>query len=175
MTFARAYRALPAEKFETVGPSTDPVAVRTLLCDGRRYVYLVNRDYYPVSVELQLKGATGTATDLATGTVVDVPAAWKMVLGPYQLRSFSLPSEVAVEGFAATVPGEILKQLTEHAQDALQLIEGLRAVKATVPAGTDELAIGIEAAAREGRLAWLRRALGSYPAKKCKELALNAN
>ena len=173
--FARAYRALPAEKFETVGPSTDPVAVRTLLRDGRRYVYLVNRDYYPISIELKLKGATGKATDLATGEEVDVPAAWKIVLGPYQLRSFSLPSQVAVEGFAATAPEKIVKQLTKEAQDTLQLIKRLRAVKAPVPAGTDKLATGIEAAARQRRLAWLRRALFSYPVQKCKELAADAN
>ena len=50
--FARAYRALPRQKFDTVGTSTDPVAVRTLVHDGRRYFYAVNRDYYPVKVDV---------------------------------------------------------------------------------------------------------------------------
>jgi hypothetical protein len=35
--FARAYRALPRRRFTTVGSSTDPVAVRTLVRDNRRY------------------------------------------------------------------------------------------------------------------------------------------
>ena len=61
-SFALAYRALPAKKFETVGDSTDPVAVRTLVCDGKRYLYLVNRHHKPVSVEVQLKLRDGLPT-----------------------------------------------------------------------------------------------------------------
>ena len=65
--FARAYRALPRRKFATVGSSTDPVAVRTLVWDGRRYFYAVNRDYYPVNVEMVFSGKPTDAEDLAIG------------------------------------------------------------------------------------------------------------
>jgi hypothetical protein len=40
-----AFRTLPDRKFQTIGRSTDPVAARTLAAEGRRYLYLVNRDY----------------------------------------------------------------------------------------------------------------------------------
>jgi hypothetical protein len=105
--FALAYRALPAKKFETVGASTDPVAVRTLVCDGKRYLYLVNRRYQPVSMEVRLDKPTGKTTDLATNQDVEAPARWLVALGPYQLRSFSLAPEVEVAGFTA-LPAAIL-------------------------------------------------------------------
>lgn len=96
--FAMAYRALPARKFETVGASTDPVPVRTLVCDGKRYLYLVNRRHQPVSVEVRLDKTTGKATDLATNQETEAPARWPVALGPYQLRSFALAREVKVTG-----------------------------------------------------------------------------
>jgi len=100
--FALAYRTLPAKKFETIGGSTDPVAVRTLVCEGKRYLYLVNRHHKPLSVNVQLNKATGKATDLATNQEVEAPAHWPIPLGPYQLRSFGLAPEVEIAG--ATIP-----------------------------------------------------------------------
>jgi hypothetical protein len=99
-SFALAYRALPAKNFETVGDSTDPVAVRTLVCDGKRYLYLVNRHHKPVSVEVQLNKATGKALVLATNQDVEAPSRWPIPLGPYQLRSFGLAPEVEVTGIS---------------------------------------------------------------------------
>jgi len=96
--FALAYRALPARKFDTVGTSTDPVAVRTLMCDGKRYLYLVNRRHQPVSVEVRLDKPTGKATDLATNQQTEAPSRWPVALGPYQLRSFGIAPEVEVAG-----------------------------------------------------------------------------
>ena len=89
---------MPAKKFETVGASTDPVAVRTLVCDGKRYLYLVNRRHQPVTVEVRLDKTTGKATDLATNQKIEAPARWPIALDPYQLRSFGLAPEVEVTG-----------------------------------------------------------------------------
>jgi len=100
--FAIAYRALPAKKFKTIGNSTDPVAVRTLVCDGKRYLYLVNRHHKSLSVEVWLKKSTGKATDLATNQEVKAPARWQISLGPYQLRSFSLAADVEITGFRSS-------------------------------------------------------------------------
>jgi uncharacterized membrane protein len=102
-SFALAYRALPAKKFETVGESTDPVAVRTLAYEGKRYLYLVNRHHRPVTVEVQLNKAAGKAMVLATNQDVEAPARWPIPLGPYQLRSFGLAPEVEVTG-ASIIP-----------------------------------------------------------------------
>ncbi len=99
--FVRAYRALPAKRFETVGGTTDPVAVRTLVDGGRRYLYLVNRKGQPVDVEVRLKSAPSKATDLATNQSVEVPQQWRMTLTPYELRSFGFAPEVEIVGFSA--------------------------------------------------------------------------
>ena len=109
--FARAYRALPRQKFATVGPSTDPVAVRTLVHDGRRYFYAVNRDYYPVKVDVAFSAAPKQAEDLATGEKMDLPQQWSLVLGPYELRSFAVAPEVEITGFTATPPENIVRRV----------------------------------------------------------------
>ena len=171
--FARAYRPLPAEKFETVGTSTDPVAVRTLTHDGRHYLYLVNREYYPVSVELQLSGAA-QATDLATKQVLDADPQWPIALGPYELRSFQIEGEATVSGFIASAPPDIVTRLEEDAEAALERLERLRTTGVDLPAGAERMAADIQAAVQSGRYAWLRRALHSYIIRKCNELAASA-
>ncbi len=168
--FALAYRALPAEKFETVGTSTDPVAVRTLVRDGKRYLYLVNREYYPVAVEVRLDKA-GRATDLATNQTHDAPTTWRLTLGPYALYSFTLYPEIGIRGFSASAPREIVAGLREEAEAALETIRRLAAAGAKPPPGTDRMAADIKAAIQVGRYAWLRRALHSYIVRKCGQLA----
>ena len=118
-----------------------------------------------------LPAPTGQATDLATGQPVDAPAVWKVTLGPYDLRSFALPKQVELKGFAATAPPEIVAQLTAEAEDALAMIERIQKAGKPLPTGTGQMAAGIKAAIKDGRLAWLRRALNSYPVRKWKQLA----
>ncbi len=164
--FARAYRALPAEKFQTVGDRTDPVAVRTLVHGARRYVYLVNRDYYPVAVQVNLASPAGQATDLATGQKVDAPAQWALTLGPYELRTYALTESVGVAGFQAHPPEAIVHQLKAETDAALAAVQRLRAAGKPLPPGAETLAEGLSKAIQEGRLAWVRRALTSYGIRK---------
>jgi hypothetical protein len=144
--FARAYRALPAERFATVGTQTDPVAVRTLRHAGRRYVYLVNREYYPVPVEVRLAQAVGKTVNLATGVAAATVERWPLVLGPYELQAFALDAQVEVTGFTAAPPQEIVAQLTQAATRALAKLDAKQAA-------------AIQAALREKRLAALRQLL----------------
>ena len=167
--FARAYRALPATKFNTVGGSTDPVAVRSLVHEGRQFLYLVNRDYYPVAVELALSGPA-KVTELATQQVLDAPSQWAMTLGPYELRSFALDSGVTVGGFTAAPPPGIVSQLQKDAEIALARFERLKAANAALPIGADRMEADIRAAVDAGRYAWLRRALHGYIVRKCEQL-----
>jgi len=159
--FARAYRALPCGKFDTVGKTTDPVAVRTLLRDRLRYVYLVNREYYPVEVAVAFRSEPKGLRDLASGEAVAAQQDWTLTLGPYELRSFSLAPEVEIVGFAAKVPADIVRALTEDANRAFEAMARVRAAGRFIP-GMDELEKGMRGALAEGRYAWLRRALTSY-------------
>ena len=165
--FARAYRALPGQKFATVGPSTDPVAVRTLVQDGRRYIYAVNRDYYPVTVEMAFSGKPTDAEDLATGKRIALADVASFVLGPYELRSFAIRSEIEVGHFTATPPEKIVVELHNEAKLTLAAMTKVRAAGKSVP-GMDEMEQRIRAALAAGKLAWLRRALASYIVRKCR-------
>jgi hypothetical protein len=168
--FARAYRALPRQKFTTVGASTDPVAVRTLVRDNRRYIYAVNRDYYPVHVQMDFNTSPVDAVDLAMGKQIAPGELASFVLGPYELRSFSVEPGIDVVRFGAKPPEPIVAQLRTEAEQTLAAIAHARAAATTVP-GMDEIEQGMRAALATGRLAWLRRALASYIARKCREVS----
>lgn len=159
--FACAYRALPAVRFETVGATTDPVAVRTAVADGKRYLYLVNREYYPVTVRLRLGTPAAEATDLASGWQVALADGAALALAPYELRSLALGEQVVVESFEAVVPPEVEAGLRREAAEALEALQQALAKGCEVP-GAAELAGELQAAVAAGRWAWVRRALSCY-------------
>ena len=167
--FALAFRALPAEKFDPVGTSTDPVAVRTLVTGGRRYLYLVNREYYPVAVDLAFAKNPGPLTDLANGETMPGTAHVTLTLAPYELRSLALAPDAAVPQVTVRPPPAIIAALQTQAADALADIQDTQAAGQFI-AGLTELATGIQAAVKEQRWAWLRHALTSYPICKSREL-----
>jgi hypothetical protein len=169
--FARAYRALPAQKFQTVGHATDPVAVRTLVHNGRRCFYAVNRDYYPVKVDVAFNAAPKAAEDLATGEKLDLPQQWSLALGPYELRSFAVAPEVEIVRFTATPPESIVRELRRETELALAAFAKLRAAGKSV-LGMDDMEKRMRAALADSRVAWLRRALTSYIVRKCRALTV---
>lgn len=170
--FARAFRALPAQKFETVGESTDPAAVRTLLCDGKRYLYIVNREYYPVQVSLKLSAPSTTALDCSTGQNITLDASNATIaLGPYELRSFTFPPEARINGFDVVVPPQITNALTCRTNAALQQINALKKQNTSLPIGADRMVELIREAQVKKQYSRLRHALDSYIMRKCDQLA----
>lgn len=167
--FARAYRALPATKFQTAGATTDPVAVRTLECGGLQYAYAVNREYYPVSVVLKFNEAPNGLRDLATGEPIAAEESWAFTLGPYELKAFSTPA-ARLAAFSAAAPPEIAAALAKETESALEAFAALRARGLRVP-GMDEMEKRLRAARDAGHVAWLRRALTGYVVRKCRALA----
>ena len=164
--FALAYRALPRRKFETVGGRTDPIAVRTLVDGGLRYVYLVNREHYPIPARVEFSGARTILRDATADREETIEASWNLVLEPYELRVVTLAAESAVKGFSCTVPAAILAQARAESARVLAAVAARRATGYRIP-GMEELAAGIESALADGRIAWLRRALTGYVARKC--------
>ncbi len=171
--FAKAYRTLPAERFKTVGISTDPVAVRTLVSNGKRYLYLVNREYYPVKVKLQLNQKSNVLTDLVSGQTIKTSTEPELTIGPYELRSLGLSPESEPTGFSVTESSEITAQLNQQLAKVAINLENLKKSKIDWPVGAGQLLSEIKTALKEGRYAWARRALDSYPIRKADELAQN--
>ncbi len=167
--FATAYRCLPAETFVTVGTSADPVTVRTLVPNGedRRYVYLVNREPYPVMANVALSQAA-TFLELATGTSLPAPREWQMELGPYELRSFATAPDVQITGFTVGVPAQIAAQYEQDAASALQAIANARQ-EGHFLAGLDEIEAQLRTSLAERRFARLRHLLTGYHVRKCQE------
>jgi hypothetical protein len=170
--FARAYRALPRKKFETRGASSDLVAVRTLVDDGRRYFYVVNRDYYPVPIEIAFSATPQTLRNLATGDTLDTGPTWKFEIGPYELRAFSMDPAIDISGFTVTPSADIVAALTTQTEEALRAFAALRAADKSIP-GMDVFEQRIRTAQAAGRVAWLRRALTSYIVRKACALQTN--
>lgn len=166
--FAAAYRALPKQKFESVGAASDPVAARALVRGDRRYFYLVNRDYYPVRVEVLFDRSPAKLMDLATGEALRASRRWELLVGPYELRSFAVDANVQITGFVPKPPADVADALLADARQAVRDLDAIRAGGRFIP-GMDELRRGIVAGISERRLAWLRRALSSYIVRKCRE------
>jgi hypothetical protein len=164
--FARAFRALPCEKFDTVGDSTDPVAVRTLRSEGRQYFYLVNREYYPVKVRLLFHRRPRMLVDLSDRSSWRTAARCTIMLQPYQLRSFAADAAAGITGFSVAVPPEVEKAILSGARRFLRLQRSTEAAGQFI-AGAERMRAEVESAIAGRRLAWLRRALGSYVARRC--------
>ena len=167
--FARAYRALPRRKFTTVGDRTDPVTIRTLVHKGRRYGYAVNRDYYPVKVEVTWNAAPRRLLDLATGEKIRSAQKWSFELGPYGLLSFAVAAESEIRAFSAEPPGDIMKALRDETEGVLTAFQKTRASGKSVP-GMDAMEPRIREALDQNKPAWLRRALTSSIVRKCRAM-----
>jgi hypothetical protein len=164
-SFARAYRALPRETFENVGDATDPVAVRTRLYEGAQYFYAVNREYYPIEIEIAFTSAPEGLRDLATNESIEAGAVWRLSLGPYELRAFRMEPAASVESFTPHLPPEMLAELSARTEAALRAIETTRKAGHSI-AGMDRMEVALRDALMQSRLAWLRRALNSYIVRK---------
>jgi hypothetical protein len=164
--FASAYRELPRVRFDTVAGATDPVAIRTAIHEGARYLYLVNRDYYPVDVSLRFSSPPGKLTDLATKRKVSAECDWSVTLGGFDLKvlRWDLPTEVT--GFTWTTDPEIMAELEAQAEAALSSL-----AKAGSLPGARETRLAIAAARDARHLARLRRLLFSYPAQKAAQVS----
>ena len=166
--FTRAYRALPARKFDTVGETTDPVAVRSLLYESKRFFYAVNRDYYPIEVQLRFNDTPDGVHDLATGEPISPKAVGRFTLGPYELRAFSIGPDKELTGFVAVPPPEIVKTITEETEAAFDAFAKLRSSGRMIP-GMDIIESRMRSALQQGKVAFLRRALNGYIVRKCKQ------
>ena len=100
-------------------PNRTYTFTRTVVDGGRRYVCLVNREYYPSDVTVRLTNAKGETIDLASNARTVTAGTWTLTLGPYELRSFALSPDVAIAGFTATQPEEVTAQLTRVAERVL--------------------------------------------------------
>ena len=164
--FAQVFRALPAKRFQTLGDSIDPVAVRTLIYQGKLYCYLVNQEYYPITVTLDFVVSPHKWTDLSGRNT----SPHAIILEAYELRAFIMDQATELTGFDTIIPEKVqteLQKLYRQAQSAFAAIS----TDHRMPVGTKKIMIDLESAMMKKNWSRLRHLLGSYPINKCLELA----
>ena len=130
--FAQAYRALPAIRFREYPGVSDPVMLREAEVDGKRYFYLVNREYYPVQVELGFQAKSPTLTDLALGQPVELTRQGEdfrmsLELAAYSLKSFTLaPTSGRIVSVKVIVPQAEIDKLKRQIQEIEGMADGLK-------------------------------------------------
>ena len=124
--FMREYRRLPAVPFKARLEARDPVAVWETPHAGEFYFYAVNRDRYPVRLELALNGAaevqrlTSTqATKLQNGRLV-------LELQPYELAGFKAPAGATIVSVQETCPPEQVEKVRTQVVELEQMAQEAR-------------------------------------------------
>ncbi|NLC80420.1 MAG: hypothetical protein GX748_04485, partial [Lentisphaerae bacterium] len=88
--FAKAFRALPAQRFDDVSGSTETVKARVLARGDGMWFYVVNTGEMPATATFTV--CSDNVIDLVTGAhPAELTArALSLRLAPYQLRSFRM-------------------------------------------------------------------------------------
>jgi len=108
--FARAYRALPAQKFTTREKSRY-ITVRDLNLEGKYYFYLLNNNYSKAVLTFSLGGAD-KAEQLTDGQALAAKGGvFTVTLEPYQLQTFAAPGGSKLSNITITRGEELRRQL----------------------------------------------------------------
>jgi hypothetical protein len=111
--FSRAYRTLPAVRFDDIPGLEDPVRVRQKTVDGRLHYYALNRLPEPVEIRLRLNDGTFIGP---------------LALKPFELRTFSHDNASArVVSGAASIAPSWLARLETDTRNAIRNVNSLRA------------------------------------------------
>ncbi len=111
--FLREYRALPKENFQARPDARDPVAVWERAGEKDFLFYAVNRERYPVKVQIQF-AAVPAIKRLATKEDVPVNGTELQIeLQPYELRTFAAEAGTRIEQITETIPEADLERVRE--------------------------------------------------------------
>ncbi|MBI3920731.1 MAG: hypothetical protein HY318_04870, partial [Armatimonadetes bacterium] len=132
--FLAEYKALPDLPFTPLPQGRDPVAVWYRQCADGFYFYAVNRERYPVTATLTVKGAKSVVS-AASGNAAPMAAGrFTLKFEPYQLRAFkAVPGSggsVALTGCSVQVPGAEKTLVKEQLDFCQKLGEDLVARRA---------------------------------------------
>lgn len=160
--FMANFRRLPARRFDDHPTAVDPVTVRGLADRGSYYFYAVNRERYPVSVDLRL-AKSATVTRLADDKAVTMEGGrLRLNLRPYELIALKANAATRIEAVRIDLP-EVEKRRIARQIAAVEKLADLSPLQTLVRRGPSEEEIRLlQDAAREARRAldrgWLWRA-----------------
>jgi hypothetical protein len=112
--FLREYRRLPATRFVPREDARDPVAVWELSRSADYLFYAVNRERFPVALQLQFAGL-GQIHRLSNGQKVSTQNnILNIQLQPYQLIAYTASAGVNITAATTTVPAEDLDKVSNQ-------------------------------------------------------------
>jgi len=167
--FAWTYCQLPAKKFKTVGSSTDPVAIRELEDADNKYLYFINRDYYPVTILLCFDQKPVNMMEIGSLKIFNPRTEFELILGPYELRAFISSEHIHIQDFTITIPKNIEDHLRADSEDAIKIITQVEEKGFDIP-GMKFIQDFIPKLLEEKKYAKLRRVLTSYIVRKARAL-----
>ncbi|MGC4005083.1 MAG: hypothetical protein QM811_19005 [Pirellulales bacterium] len=107
---------MPAIPFERFPSAIDPVALWSHNVESNTpniaglYFYVVNREQYPIDIDIDLKNAVSLVR-LGTNETINETGSLKIHLLPYELRSFRTSSGSSIAGVLTHVPEAQQKQV----------------------------------------------------------------
>lgn len=114
--FLQEYRLLPSAHFIARPDARDPIAVWELTRAMNYLFYAVNRERFPVNVQLRLNGPREIYR-LSTGHKMIIQKnILSLQLQPYQLMAFRASKDVRIMGVTTIIPAEDLKRVTTQVQ-----------------------------------------------------------
>lgn len=160
--FMAHFRRLPARRFNDHPDAVDPVAVRSLADKGSYYFYAVNRERYPVAVDIELDRARNVA-GLADEAPVKIEGdRLRLTLKPYELIAFKAAAETRIRAIRTQLPQDERTRV-ERQIAAVERLADSSPLQALLRRGPSEKEHRLlQAAVREARQAldrgWLWRA-----------------
>jgi hypothetical protein len=162
--FLKEYRALPQTMFKTRDDAQDPVVVRELARPDDFLFYAVNRERYPVHVQMEL-AASGEIKRLSTGEKVPLNGkTLDITLQPYELQTFSAPAGSNILKVTQTIPATDRERVTKMTAWLRQLSDDVASGKSGTELSAEQkkhltqAADEADASLKEGRY-WRARTL----------------
>jgi hypothetical protein len=135
--FLQEYRYLPPVPFTPRQDARDPVAIWELKRQTDYVFYVVNRERFPVNIELTIHGKRDIRR-LSTKQLVPVEGdRLKFVIKPYGLMAYTAPANTTIKTVALEIPQKSLAQVEQQVKWLQQLNDQVMQHK-TCPNLTDE-------------------------------------
>lgn len=173
--FIKAYRTLPATYFEVFKGVDDPLCVRHAACPEGYYFYLVNREFYPVTVTLDFNRQTRfSILNLAENKPVAIDngrLSWSV--GPFRVVSFKAAADISLRDAKVEAPTEILAGLNRQVAAFRESVDRLYQKGDLDPESKDQIEWAknsIAEAYAQRRWSWLRHLLAGFQVRKVNRL-----
>jgi len=164
--FAKSYTPLPNKDFDTL--YIDPVTIRYYEDVDANYIYLVNREDYDISVDIIFNKDDLKLYDYKNEKEVDVEKEIKIVLFPFELRSFKYPKGIKINDVNIQIKDNVKEEYKNQVDEALELIKLAHINKYNI-VGIDKVEVDIKDAFKKCEFAYLRHLLNSYVIKSIRE------